>query len=370
MHPSEPVAMSDDFHSRFRQPQPTRYDANITKSLDGLSPRTTASPSVSRRPQFDRLPTQDHPLSGISPIHMQLLQRPFDMRARRANVNRRPINAAPALSRQESELKVTAIKEPIERQAQADYISDAFNHEPLREGQDSRFSKFRLTMQKIGYSLALIILIVGCYVTFDSARSNRMVVAQARQLEKANSEVAPEDSTPTAPGDNSDTKDESPVSAGALASYSVPANMPKYLIVDDLGIKARVRQQGRDKTGAVGVPNNVFDVGWFTESAKPGTAGAAFFDGHVAGYTSHGSLYDLKNAEAGTEIRVIMGDDTEIKYRIVSKDFFPEGDVDMVKALSPIQQDKFGLNIMTCAGNFDARSDSYAERLVVYAAAE
>lgn len=377
---SQSKQQDDDFYSRFRQPRPLQPGPGKQRTL--LNDITVKQAAVKQSRPADKNTesySYSHPLASISPIHMQLMQRPLVTqqivrKPRQPDLAER-FSHAVQLVPQESKRQM--LHRPREESFKASYqnnltADESFNQVFSEQPQKAKSSgfRFRLSTQKIGYTIAVLVLLVGGYITFDSARSNRMVVAQAKQLEQVNTSNTTNDGEPSAPTDDGQSRDETPVSDQAVAAYSVPASMPKYLIIDDLGIKARVKSEGRDRDGAVGVPNNVFDVGWYDESSTPGSAGAAFFDGHVAGYTSHGALYNLKNAEEGTEIRVVMGDNSEIRYRVVTKDYFPQGDVDMVKALSPIRQDKFGLNIMTCSGSFDPKSDSYAERLVVYAAAE
>jgi sortase (surface protein transpeptidase) len=71
--------------------------------------------------------------------------------------------------------------------------------------------------------------------------------------------------------------------------------------------------------------------------------------------------------EAGDTITVTMGDDKTHTYTVIAKKAIPKDAVDMTEALTPIQLDKPGLNLMTCYGTFDSKEKTYDQRLLVYA---
>jgi sortase (surface protein transpeptidase) len=154
-------------------------------------------------------------------------------------------------------------------------------------------------------------------------------------------------------------------SAKDVASYTVPAKYPKYIIIPKLKIKARVVQLNLGKQNDIQSPNNIYDAGWYTGSSLPGQPGAMFIDGHVASWTANGIFYNLKNLQAGDSIQIVRGDNTSYTYKVVKLQTYPVTSVNMTQALAPVQRGVPGLNIMTCAGS--VVNGYYNERLVVYA---
>ena len=223
--------------------------------------------------------------------------------------------------------------------------------------------------QRLLVVAAVVMVIGGGYVVVDGYYTNRTVVAQATKL----AHVAAEHKTDETASQQSATSDDGSTAAGAkLANASavsaVPADHPKFIDIPKLRIHTKVTAKGLDKTGAVSVPSNTNQVGWYTNSASPGKSGAAFMMGHVSGYTNRGGIfYNLKALEAGDTITITMGDNRTFTYVVVSKETTTKDAVDMTKALTPIRLDKPGLNLMTCSGTYNGREQTYDQRLIVYA---
>lgn len=215
----------------------------------------------------------------------------------------------------------------------------------------------------------MIFLGVGA-VLFDSYRTTHKVAAQTPQIQQAAKEDR-ETAAGTPPGAPSAAAAPA-TSGGSAAAYQVPADQPKYIEIPKIRVKARVSPLGLDKTGAVAVPASTSRVGWYSNSARPSApGGAALMVGHVSGYTRAGGVFiNLKKLEAGDKITVTMGDDTTYTYTVATKKLQSKDTVDMTEALTPVRLDKKGLNLMTCAGKYDAKSETYDERLIVFAALE
>jgi LPXTG-site transpeptidase (sortase) family protein len=150
-----------------------------------------------------------------------------------------------------------------------------------------------------------------------------------------------------------------------INSYKVAANMPRYLIIPKLNIKAKITVLNLDKDNRIQAPYNIYNAGWFTGSSLPGKPGAVFIDGHVASWTANGLFFNLKSLQKGDDINIIMGSDKVYSYSVYTTKTYDVANVDMAQALSPIGKNKQGLNIMTCTGNVE--NGQYTKRLVVYA---
>lgn len=155
--------------------------------------------------------------------------------------------------------------------------------------------------------------------------------------------------------------------AQAVASYTVPATDPKYLIIPTIGVnEARIMRLGLTSNGQIGVPDNIYDTGWYDGSAKPGQSGAMFIYGHVSSWTANGVFYNLKTLVPGNLVTIVRGDNTTYRYQVVSTKIYQYNNVDMSQVLAPIDSNEPGLNLMTCAGQVIKGTSEFNERLVVF----
>lgn len=198
--------------------------------------------------------------------------------------------------------------------------------------------------------LALILFVSGLAVNFSVLSKTNEAQAQVASLANNGNSDAPDETAPT-----------------DIHNYHVAPNMPRFIRINKLGVEARVKRIGTKPNNQLESPSSIHDTGWYDGSSKPGEAGAALIDAHVAGPTQHGVFYDLKKLVAGDTIQIERGDGKLINYKVVSSKTFPAESVDMNSALVSVDPAKPGLNLMTCDGQFDSKTNQYKSRLVVYA---
>jgi LPXTG-site transpeptidase (sortase) family protein len=64
------------------------------------------------------------------------------------------------------------------------------------------------------------------------------------------------------------------------------------------------------------VPDNIFDVSWYSGSGRPGENGNILISGVAEGLTKHGVFYNLDSLEKGDEIILERGDGERFSYGI------------------------------------------------------
>ena len=211
--------------------------------------------------------------------------------------------------------------------------------------------------------IPLFILMVGIlaclgigYIIYSVVNEKTVIVTQpiASGAGSANADVAAEAS------------DETPVVTDTLSSYKVPADEPRILKIDSLGINARVRPMGVNSIGAIQAPVNIYDSGWYSGSSKPGTYGAIFIDGHASGATRQGLFAYLDKLQTGNIVSIEKGDGEILNYKVVHVETVSKDGVDMNKVLHTYGGVKEGLNLMTCTGKWIASEKTYDNRVVVY----
>jgi hypothetical protein len=155
-----------------------------------------------------------------------------------------------------------------------------------------------------------------------------------------------------------------------LTEYQVGPDMPRYFKIGKLGVNARILPMDAGPNGIIAAPATIYDVGWYSNSAKPGSGGTILMDGHVSGSDKRGVFYDIKSLQNGDKINVERGDGKQFTYIVTKTETFDFDKVDMHKLSFSVQPGKPGLNIVTSTGRFNVRTNSYEQRVAVFAVQE
>lgn len=169
--------------------------------------------------------------------------------------------------------------------------------------------------------------------------------------------------------------DETPVSLTQINDYKVPANNPRYISIPVLGvIRSRVQSVGLTKNNVLDTPRNLSDTAWYNKSALPGQGyGSVLIDGHNGGITRDGVFARLDQLKLGDEIIIERGDGKKIRYTVVenkTESLKTANTTGMQRLLTPFKEDKEGLGLITCAGNWVPRDKVFDKRIMIRAVAE
>lgn len=168
--------------------------------------------------------------------------------------------------------------------------------------------------------------------------------------------------------------DERPVTVQAKQEWTVPASHPRYISIPKLGIEnARIVQLGIiKKTGQLDAPVSIHDAGWYNGSALPGKGGAMLMDGHNGGPNFGGIFEKLRDLKNGDEIIIERGDGKKLTYVVKDNRDMNVKDINdpankwgMATMTNSIEAGKEGLNIITCVGQWDERSQTFNERTML-----
>lgn len=192
------------------------------------------------------------------------------------------------------------------------------------------------------------VLAIGILVATRQQATNKQIQKQAA----ANSSSAPSTQKP---------------SASDFDNYKTAPDQPRYIFIASIGVKAMVRSLGTTTAGQIESPANVYDAGWFNQSSKPGQPGAMVIDGHVSSWSTKGVFSNLKQLTSGQTIVIEKGDSTKVTYVVIKTQVYDAKDVDMPAVLNPIEPNKPGLNLITCAGSVVKGTNDFDKRLVVFA---
>ena len=142
------------------------------------------------------------------------------------------------------------------------------------------------------------------------------------------------------------------------------ANDPKKITISSLGVDALIQNVGIDQNSEIAVPNNIHIAGWFVDSVRPGDRGLSIIDGHVNGQTNDNGVFKkLPDLKPGDKIAITFGDDSIVSFEVHSNQSVATADAATI-LYSQIPEIEKQLSLITCTGNFDKTSQTYANRQI------
>lgn len=167
--------------------------------------------------------------------------------------------------------------------------------------------------------------------------------------------------------------DENKPTESETAEYSVSPDRPRYLSIDKLDIKnARILPMGINSKGELNTPVNIFDVGWYEGSSKPGKGGTLVIDGHNGGPTKFGVFKKLPGLVQGDVIVIERGDGAKFKYKVVENNTVSLNEADAymsIASTSPVSG-KESLTLISCTGDWLSERRTYSSRQFLRAVIE
>ena len=159
--------------------------------------------------------------------------------------------------------------------------------------------------------------------------------------------------------------DETKPTDAEIKEYVVEPDRPRYLTVDRLGVKnARVLPMQVNVSGELDTPKNIFDVGWYEGSGKPGEGGTMIIDGHNGGPHVHGVFKNLPSLAKGDVINIERGDGVIFKYKVVENITVPLSESDQYMSTAAISPEEGveSVTLISCTGEWSQAKDTYLSR--------
>ena len=262
------------------------------------------------------------------------------------------------------QIQFTPIQTPtFQSSLPTDLPTPAQNEPKVQTNESKKAGKFalpKLGMPQAIAGMAIALFIVGAGVAFMGFKTNKDVEAQV----KGTSNQQTQDPEGGLGADGVPHEDGFPPD---VRYYRTAASYPRVIRIAKTSTEARVLPFSIMPTGALKAPGNIFDVGWYKDSAKPGEAGALVLDGHVSGPTKPGVFKNLGTLKTGDTIEIERGDGELFEYTVEEVKVFDADKLDMSSVMVPRTPGKQGLNIITCGGKFNKETNKYEQRTVVYA---
>jgi LPXTG-site transpeptidase (sortase) family protein len=138
------------------------------------------------------------------------------------------------------------------------------------------------------------------------------------------------------------------------------------LQIEAIGIDAPVVSLGVEADGTMQSPSGPLDAGWYTFSAIPGAPGNAVFSGHVD-FANFGPavFWRLRQLGGGEVIRVRGVDGSTYEYVVTQSRTYDPDDAPLEEIIGATSRES--ITLITCEGDFNARTRQYDLRLVIRA---
>ena len=271
-------------------------------------------------------------------------------------VTHMPVAAAyPKLRQETPSVEPTKVIAPKSTAPRSPFISELVPAPKLTIRRPPFIRRLISAKAAVG-ALAVCLVAFSVYVSFDALWVNQQARAEGQQAHGSVQGDAPR-------------IDETPLPPNAIDTYKVAPNLPRVIRIESINVTARVLRLGVTTDNSLDTPKNSNDAGWYEGSAKPGEAGAMIVNGHYSGLTQPGVFHKLEKLKAGAFITIEKGDGTVLKFAVKKVEKMPASKVPMDQLLVSPDPKAQSLNLITCSGTFDAKNETYDQRVVVQAVA-
>lgn len=206
---------------------------------------------------------------------------------------------------------------------------------------------------------AALLIGVGLGLTALSFYNNQKVQEQLSTYAAEASDSGEQSSAVVAAGDDEGTNPESTIT---------DPRQPRHIAIEKAGVSASMTVVGVNSKGNIGSPASIKQASWYSGSSSPlDTGGSALIVAHVGTDRLPGAFANVHTLEKGDTITLTMGDNSKVFYTVSSLESVPTSKMDMADYLKKPGGSAHELHLITCDGDYNARSHTYSDRLVVTA---
>jgi sortase (surface protein transpeptidase) len=160
----------------------------------------------------------------------------------------------------------------------------------------------------------------------------------------------------------------SPLTSSPPSGPVLPAAVPTAISIPAIGVGHSLIRLGENRDGTLQVPplSDVATPGWDGYSPTPGQLGPSVIVGHVdSAAAGRGVFYDLGALRPGATVSIARADRTVAVFRVNGVNKYPKNAFPTLKVYGNTPNAQ--LRLITCGGQFDPRTGSYLDNIVVYA---
>ncbi|MFB3979101.1 MULTISPECIES: class F sortase [Microbacterium] len=140
---------------------------------------------------------------------------------------------------------------------------------------------------------------------------------------------------------------------------------PARVVIPGLGLDEPLIELGLAEDGAMEVPVDYDEVGWFTGGGRPGGTGPTVIAAHVDSPTGPAVFRYLEDVSVGDVVEVHDAAGRVHAYRVTETADYPKAQFPTARVFGATARDE--LRVITCGGIFDRGAGSYLDNRVVFA---
>ncbi|KZX20235.1 class F sortase [Rathayibacter tanaceti] len=140
---------------------------------------------------------------------------------------------------------------------------------------------------------------------------------------------------------------------------------PARIAAPAMGLDEPLIGLGIQADGAMEVPVDYDDVGWFSGGGRPGGSGRTVIAGHVDSRSGPAVFFRLDELAPGDDVVVTGVDGSEHRYRVTAAEAHPKADFPTARVFGATLEEE--LVLVTCSGEYDRTVGRYEDNLVVFA---
>jgi len=210
--------------------------------------------------------------------------------------------------------------------------------------------------------LGLLLLIAGL-VLVPALRSPDAPPAPGRNTGARPSRTAPPTLVDEEPRD---TPSRSSGLQDLVTGPVLPAADPVLLTIPRLGISSSsLESLGVDDKGAMEVPQDPAEAGWYELGPPPGALGPAVIAGHVTWNQVPAVFYRLTELRRGDVVEITRTDGRVAVFEIIRVRLYDKSSFPTRMVFGPI--DHAGLRLITCGGAYERSVSRYRGNVVAFA---
>jgi LPXTG-site transpeptidase (sortase) family protein len=149
-----------------------------------------------------------------------------------------------------------------------------------------------------------------------------------------------------------------------ISDLVLPESEPGSVTIPRIDVESELVELGLEG-GAMEVPVDPADAGWYELGPTPGALGPAVIAGHVTWNRAPAVFFRLSALRAGDRVLVSRVDGTTAVFSVTRVQTFSKARFPTRAVYGPV--DHAGLRLITCGGEYDGSSHRYADNVVAFA---
>jgi sortase (surface protein transpeptidase) len=145
----------------------------------------------------------------------------------------------------------------------------------------------------------------------------------------------------------------------------LPHADPLSVAIPRLHIASGLVQLGIDDQGAMEVPVDPADAGWYRLGPPPGSLGPAVIAGHVTWNQVPAVFFRLSEVRPGDVVEVTRADGRLAVFEVTAVRLFDKSEFPTQAVFGPV--DHAALRLITCGGDYESSAHRYLGNVVVFA---